>query len=102
MRDGNLSTYWSPTGSTGYISIKWGSATTVSTINIREASGATGIIGSWQVINADTGAVLKSGSGAGVISFAATSLKKITFKITSCVRYPAGRRVRDLRLTINY
>ena len=40
-------------------------------------------IGSWQVVNGDTGAVLTSGSGAGVITFTSTSLKKITFKITS-------------------
>jgi pectate lyase len=86
--DGNLGTWWSPTSSTGYISVKWDSARTVSSINIREASGATGIIGSWQVINADNGAVLKSGSGAGVISFAATSLKKITFKINSASGTP--------------
>ena len=95
VRDGNLSTYWSPAGSTGYISIKWGSATTVSRINIREASGSTGSIGSWQVVNADTGAVLTSGSGAGVITFAATSLKKITFEITSSTavrrRSPSSR-----------
>ncbi|MFI8092538.1 polysaccharide lyase family 1 protein [Streptomyces sp. NPDC086080] len=82
VRDGNMSTYWSPSGSTGSVSVKWGSATTVSKINIREASGATGAIGSYRVINHDTGAVLASGSGAGVISFSATSLKKITFEIT--------------------
>jgi pectate lyase len=81
--DGNLSTFWSPTGSTGSISVKWGTARTVSAIVIREASGSAGAIGSWQVINADTNAVLKSGSGAGVITFSATSLKKITFKINS-------------------
>jgi pectate lyase len=82
VRDGNMSTYWSPAGSTGSISIKWGSATTVSKINIREASGSAGAIGSWRVLNADTGAVLTSGSGAGVISFPRTSLQKITFEIT--------------------
>ncbi|MGW4020065.1 pectate lyase family protein [Streptomyces sp. NPDC005009] len=81
VRDGNMSTYWSPSGSTGSVSIKWGSATTVSKINIREASGSS--IGSYRVVNHDTGAVLASGSGAGVISFSATSLKKITFEITS-------------------
>ncbi|MFH8803518.1 pectate lyase [Streptomyces sp. NPDC017936] len=80
--DGSTSTYWSPSGSTGSVSVKWGSATTVSKINIREASGSTGAIGSYRVINQDTGAVLASGSGAGVISFAQTSLKKITFEIT--------------------
>ncbi|MFY1670437.1 pectate lyase family protein [Plantactinospora sp. WMMB334] len=82
VRDGDMSTYWSPAGSTGSISIKWGSATTVSRINIREASGAVGAIGSWRVLNHDNGAVLASGSGAGVISFAATSLRKVTFEIT--------------------
>jgi pectate lyase len=81
VRDGNMGTYWSPVGSTGYISIKWGSATTVSRINIREASGAVGVIGAWRVVNADTGAVLRSGTGAGVITFSATSLRKITFEI---------------------
>lgn len=83
VRDGDMSTYWSPTGSTGSISIKWGSATAISKINIREASGATGNIGSWRVLNGDTGAVLASGSGAGAISFASASLKKVTFEITS-------------------
>jgi len=88
VRDANMSTYWSPVGSTGYISIKWSSARSVSTINIREAAGAVGLIGSWQVINADTGAVLASGSGARVISFARTSLTKITFNITSSTGTP--------------
>ncbi|MER5991815.1 pectate lyase family protein [Streptomyces viridosporus] len=82
VRDGNMSTYWSPSGSTGSVSVKWGSATGVSKINIREASGSAGAIGSWRVLNGDTGAVLTSGSGAGVISFPKTSLKKVTFEIT--------------------
>src|SRR5690349_896796 len=82
VRDGDLSTFWSPAGSTGSISIKWGAATTVSRINIREASGSAGVIGSWQVINHGTGAVLATGSGAGVITFPATALSKITFNIT--------------------
>ncbi|MFI8949284.1 polysaccharide lyase family 1 protein [Streptomyces sp. NPDC053750] len=83
VRDGDLNTYWSPNGTTGSVSVKWGSATSVSKINIREASGSAGTIGSWRVVNADTGATLTSGSGAGVISFPATSLKKVTFEITS-------------------
>ncbi|MCY9784553.1 right-handed parallel beta-helix repeat-containing protein [Nocardiopsis sp. EMB25] len=81
--DGDMSTYWSPSGSTGRISVKWGSDTTVSAINIREAAGAEGDIGSWQVVDHDTGAVLTSGSGAGVIAFEATALRKIDFEITS-------------------
>lgn len=81
VKDGNLSTYWSPSGSTGSVSVKWDAATTVSSINIRQASGSS--IGSWRVLNGDTGAVLTSGSGTGTISFASTSLRKVTFEITS-------------------
>ena len=88
VKDGSLSTYWSPSGSTGSISIKWGSATKVSKVNLRETSGAAGRIGAWKLINADTGAVLKTGTGAGVISFTSTSLKKITFEITSASSAP--------------
>ncbi|MEU4834892.1 polysaccharide lyase family 1 protein [Streptosporangium sp. NPDC023615] len=80
VRDGNLSTYWSPAGATGDISIKWSSAKSVSRAVIREASGSS--IGSWQLLNGSTGAVLKSGSGAGTITFSPTSLTKLTFKIT--------------------
>ncbi|CAL9581858.1 polysaccharide lyase family 1 protein [Streptomyces sp. Tu 3180] len=82
VRDGNMSTYWSPAGSTGSVSVKWGSATTVSKASIREAAGSEGTIGSWRLVNHDTGAVLTSGSGAGVVSFPRTSLSKITLQIT--------------------
>ncbi|MFE7754434.1 polysaccharide lyase family 1 protein [Streptomyces sp. NPDC057429] len=88
VRDGSLSTYWSPAGSTGSVSVKWSSATTVSRINIREASGSAGTIGSWRVLNGDTGAVLTSGSGAGVIAVPRTSLSKITFEITGSTGTP--------------
>ncbi|MEW1679755.1 polysaccharide lyase family 1 protein [Streptomyces sp. T12] len=80
--DGSTSTYWSPSGTTGSVSVKWGSATTVSKVGIRTASGS-GTIGAYRVLNNDTGAVLASGSGAGVIGFSPVSLKKITFEITS-------------------
>ncbi|MFC8822133.1 pectate lyase family protein [Streptomyces rochei] len=83
VRDGNASTYWSPAGATGSVSVKWGSATTVSKVNIREAAGSAGAIRAWRIINHDTGALLASGSTAGVSSFAATSLKKITLEITA-------------------
>ncbi|MEV4414662.1 pectate lyase [Catellatospora sp. NPDC049609] len=83
VKDGSLTTYWQPTGATGDISVKWGSAVTVSRVVIREPSGTSGSIGSWQLINYNTGAVLKTGSGAGTITFTATSLTKITFRITS-------------------
>jgi pectate lyase len=88
VRDGSLTTYWSPSGTTGTISIKWSAATSVSRINLREATGATGLISAYRVLNGDTGAVLKTGSGAGVITFSATSLKKITFEITSASGTP--------------
>ncbi|PGH46545.1 cellulose-binding protein [Micromonospora sp. WMMA1996] len=86
--DGDLGTYWSPVGTTGRISVKWGSATTVASVAVREAAGAVGVIGSWRIVNNDTGAVLASGAGAGVVTFAATSLRKINFEITSATGTP--------------
>ncbi|GAA1683170.1 hypothetical protein GCM10009830_32960 [Glycomyces endophyticus] len=85
--DGNATTYWSPSGSTGRISVKWGSAQTVSTVVITTASGS-GTIGNWQVVNNDNGSVLASGTGAGTITFAATSTKKINFVIASASGTP--------------
>jgi hypothetical protein len=41
-----------------------------------------GAIRSWRLLNGDTGTVLTSGSGAGVITFPRTSLNKVTFEIT--------------------
>ncbi|MEV6960407.1 polysaccharide lyase family 1 protein [Streptomyces sp. NPDC051207] len=87
VRDGNMSTYWSPAGSTGSVSVKWGSATTVSKVNIREAAGSSAL-GSWKLVNYDTGAVLASGSGAGLVGFPATSLSKITLQITGSTGTP--------------
>ena len=88
VRDGDPSTYWSPAGATGSVSIKWGSPTAVSKVAIKEAAGATGRIGSWRLLNADTGAVLSSGSGAGVVTFTRTTLSKITFEITGSSATP--------------
>lgn len=70
------------------MSIKWGSPTAVSKVVVKEAAYATGRIGSWRVLNADTGAVLSSGSGAGVITFARTTLSKVTFEITGSSAAP--------------
>ncbi|MFF3495498.1 pectate lyase [Streptomyces sp. NPDC002795] len=88
VRDGSMTTYWSPSGTTGSVSVKWGTATAVSKATIRETAGATGRIKAWRVINGDTGAVLSSGTGAGVTSFAKTSLKKLTLEITSASAAP--------------
>ncbi|MEU4693673.1 pectate lyase [Actinoplanes sp. NPDC023714] len=87
VRDGDVATYWSPSGTTGDISIKWDSATTISRVNVRLASGS-GTVGSYQLLNGTTGAVLASGSGGGVISFPATSLTKVTYKINSASGTP--------------
>ncbi|MBG0568621.1 pectate lyase [Actinoplanes aureus] len=88
VRDGNTGTYWAPASSTGYVSVKWGSATTVSSAVIKQASGG-GSISAWRVLNADQGTVLASGSGSpSTISFSSTSLKKLTFEITSASGAP--------------
>ncbi|MFF8522633.1 polysaccharide lyase family 1 protein [Streptomyces werraensis] len=87
VTDGNTNTYWSPSGSTGSVSVKWGSATTVAKVNIRLASGS-GTIGAYRLLNNDTGAVLASGSGAGTVSFSPASLKKITLEITNASGTP--------------
>jgi hypothetical protein len=86
--DGSTSTYWAPNSTTGYVSVKWSSATTVSSVIIKQASGG-GSISAWRLLNADTGAVLTSGSGSpSTISFSSTSLKKVTFDITSASSAP--------------
>ncbi|MEU0910162.1 pectate lyase family protein [Streptomyces althioticus] len=85
--DGDTGTYWSPSGSTGSVSVKWGSATTVSEVNIRLASGS-GTIGAYRLLNHDTGAVLAAGSGAGAVSFTPVSLRKITLEITNASGTP--------------
>ncbi|WP_418275482.1 pectate lyase family protein [Isoptericola jiangsuensis] len=82
VRDGDLSTYWSPSGSTGRISIKWSSATSVSSLVVRETAAAQGRIGAWKVTNNDNGETLATGSGAGAIAIPTTSLTKINFEIT--------------------
>src|SRR5689334_14332108 len=43
VKDGNTGTYWSPSSATGYVSVKWSSATTVSSAVIRQASGGGSI-----------------------------------------------------------
>ncbi|WP_285688582.1 hypothetical protein [Actinoplanes sp. NBRC 103695] len=79
VRDGDLGTFWSPVGATGEISVKWTVPVPVSRIRIRESGDRR--IGNWQVRNHDNDAVLASGSGAGVITFRAVTLRKITFVI---------------------
>ncbi|MFI1990665.1 pectate lyase [Actinoplanes sp. NPDC020271] len=88
VKDGDPGTYWSPAGATGYVSVKWSSATTVSSAVLKLASGG-GAISSWRMLNADSGAVLTSGSGTpSTISFASTALKKLTFEILAASAAP--------------
>ena len=88
VKDGNAGTYWAPGSATGYVSVKWSSATTVSSAVITQASGG-GSISAWRVLNGDNSAVLASGSGSpATINFTATSLKKLTFDITSASSAP--------------
>ncbi|OLO29081.1 pectate lyase [Streptomyces sp. MNU77] len=88
LRDGNPDTYWSPAGPTGSASIKWASATVISSVVIREAAGSTGAVTTWRLLDGDTGAELASGEGAGAIGFPRTSLRKITFEITGSTGTP--------------
>ncbi|RRR99716.1 pectate lyase family protein [Glycomyces terrestris] len=86
--DGSASTLWSPSGTTGRVSVKWSSAKTIDTVVIREAAGSVGNIDDWQLVNNDTGAVLASGTGAGTITFTATSLTKVNFVILTASGTP--------------
>ncbi|BAL87744.1 putative pectate lyase [Actinoplanes missouriensis 431] len=84
VRDGKTATVWSPNGATGDISIKWSTATKVSKVTIVGAN-----IGSYELRNGSTGAILKSGTGTGAITFPATSLTKLTFTIKTSSGTPS-------------
>jgi pectate lyase len=88
VRDGNMGTHWSPAGATGSVSVKWGSPVSVSRAVVRESAGSEGAVTAWRLLNHDTGAVLASGSRAGAVTFARTSLSKITFEITGSTGTP--------------
>ena len=89
VRDGNLSSYWQPSGSSGErISIKWGTATTINTVIIRELNGATG---AWRLEDNSTGEILASGNGLGgeaVISFDEITTDKVNLLIDSASSAP--------------
>ncbi|MFD1217109.1 pectate lyase [Microbulbifer celer] len=87
--DGDTGSYWSPDGTTGRISVKWPSTTTVGSVVIVEADGFEGNISTWELVNHHNGDVLAQGSGAGTISFDPVSLSKINFEILSSNGTPA-------------
>ncbi len=70
--------------------INHGNTSKVSGTSCNTADGVIELkqISNVTIVNADTGTVLTSGSGAGVITFPRTSLNKITFEITSSTGTP--------------
>ncbi len=89
VTDGDSSTYWSPRGTTGTISVKRLNQT-INAVRIIELSGTQGTVTSWSLVNHDDGATLASGSSIpSVISFPNTNLDKISFVIHSASSTPA-------------
>ncbi|MFC7876813.1 polysaccharide lyase family 1 protein [Isoptericola sp. NPDC057391] len=86
--DGNLSTFWSPSGTTGRVSVKWATPQTVSQVNVVEAVGSEGTITGFRVVNHDDGSVLASGDGAGVVDLPETTLSKLDLEITGASGTP--------------
>lgn len=88
VTDGNLSSYWSPSSSSGQrVSVK-GLSGSFNTVIIRELNNATT---SWRLVNNDNGQVLASGSSLGsarVISFASVSASKVNLMIDSASTAP--------------
>lgn len=98
VRDGNVTTYWAPNATLGSVSVKWTTAQTVRRVVVRTASGG-GTITAWQIRNADTGAVLASGTGVpGTVTFPATSTRKVTLQITGATAAP---RIAELETYTN-
>ena len=88
VRDGDLESYWSPSGSIGRISIK-GLTNTINTVRVIETADSQGTIEAWSLINNDNGEILASGNGlSGYITFADTSVSKINFVIESASGTP--------------
>ena len=88
VKDGDTSTYWSPNGSTGRVSIK-GLDTTINAVRIVERSGAEGRVTSWRLVNNDTGSIITSGNTIpDPITFSDVSLGKLNFVIDSSSSTP--------------
>ncbi|CAM3770625.1 Pectate trisaccharide-lyase precursor [Vibrio aerogenes CECT 7868] len=86
--DGDTSTYWSPSGTTGRISVK-NLNTTVNTVKVVELAGSEGTVTSWVLKNHDTGDVLASGSSlSDAISFDAVTVKKLSLYIEAASSTP--------------
>src|SRR5690554_1104233 len=89
VRDGDSSSYWSPSSTSGQrISIK-GLSGSFNTVIIRELNNATT---SWRLVNNDNGAVLASGSTLGgervITGFGTISAGKVNLMIDSASSAP--------------
>ncbi|QJR82270.1 pectate trisaccharide-lyase [Alteromonas pelagimontana] len=86
--DGNVDTFWSPSGSTGTINVK-NLGSEVSAARIVESAGAEGRITAWSLVNYDTGVVLASGNSVpDVVTFNAVTLNKLSFVISAATGTP--------------
>lgn len=89
VRDGDLSSYWSPSSTSGQrVSVK-GLSGNFNTVIIRELNGATT---SWRLVNNDNGTVLASGSSLGservITGFGTLAANKINLMIDSASSAP--------------
>ncbi len=88
VKDGDITTYWSPSSTTGTISVK-NLNTTINAVRIVSMSGKEDAITSWTLLNYDTGATLASGSSVpDLITFADTNLAKVSFVINAASSTP--------------
>ncbi|MFD2015442.1 polysaccharide lyase family 1 protein [Vibrio olivae] len=86
--DGDTSTYWSPSGTTGTVSVKR-LTSTFNTVRIIELSGTEGTVTSWTLVNHDSGATLTSGSSLNdVITVGDINPAKISLVINSASDVP--------------
>ncbi|WP_111979396.1 pectate lyase family protein [Algibacillus agarilyticus] len=85
VRDGNFTTFWSPNGSTGRISIK-GVNQAFNHVNIIETVEASGAITKWSLVDDDTDQVLASGTDlTEAINVAEITSSKLNFLIESSI-----------------
>ncbi|MBX2848867.1 MAG: hypothetical protein KTR16_11140, partial [Acidiferrobacterales bacterium] len=86
--DGDLSSYWSPNGTTGRISVKR-LYTTINAVRVVETSSTQGAVTSWRLVNNDTGALITSGNSIpDTITFSDVNIDKINFIIDSATSTP--------------
>ncbi|MEU7944726.1 pectate lyase [Micromonospora taraxaci] len=100
VRDGDITTYWSPAGSTGTISIKWGSATRVSRVVIREPSGTQGS-GELGLVRTDT-TVRRSSYGPPVSTISSGGRRNAAVPNSGSVRWSKEKMKYDFGLTLPF